>query len=670
MKRVVVLFALALTLTTTERVHAQVCSDAVVMLQAVTSQTPLRMVLQWQADTGTVSQVVSRRVAGAPNWTAGKTIIKKDTTYTDSTIVAGTEYEYRMIRNTKRAGSPISAIGYIRTGVASRIGDDPGACILLVDRTYATELAPELDRLQQDLLAEGRVVHRIDVSAQAAVPSVKAQLSTLYDSDPDNISTLFIFGHVPVPYSGFINPDGHPDHFGGWPADVYYGEFDGDWTDVDYDTATTRRVANHNVAGDGKFDQSALPDDVNLQIGRVDLSNMTAFTKSEKELLKQYLDKDHAYRTGALLAPERGLIDDNFGYFGGEAFASSGWRNFAPLVGKDSLHEVDWFTTLATDPYLFAYGCGGGYDQGAGGIGATSDFASKDPHAIFTLLFGSYFGDWNTQSNFLRAPLCTSYGLTCAWSGRPYWDIFPMGMGHSTGEVAMLTQNNQGSYTANFANYWVHVALMGDPTLRVRPFATPASVSLLNDVPNNKVTINWTGDPTLVGYNVYRVSVKRNHFELLTTTPVVVPSNGAASYVDLSPLADSAYYIVRGIRNETTKSGNYLNLSHGATALSTGGYVDEVLGAEVVSSRLSVIYPLAGNIATVVLDLGSDARISVEVVDMQGRTVTSLISGPVISGHHLYDWNFSNVRDGLYFVRITGDVEPLTSKILVIKNRF
>ncbi|MBK9016490.1 MAG: hypothetical protein IPM82_21800 [Saprospiraceae bacterium] len=30
---------------------------------------------------------------------------------------------------------------------------------------------------------------------------------------------------------------------------------------------------------------------------------------------------------------EQALVDDNFGYFGGEAFAANGYRNGYPLVG-------------------------------------------------------------------------------------------------------------------------------------------------------------------------------------------------------------------------------------------------------------------------------------------------------------------------------------------------
>ena len=48
-------------------------------------------------------------------------------------------------------------------------------------------------------------------------------------------------------------------------------------------------------------------------------------------------------------------------------------------------------------------------------------FARNDSKAVFTLMFGSYFGDWDNPDNLLRAPLAgtaNSLGLTNAWSGR------------------------------------------------------------------------------------------------------------------------------------------------------------------------------------------------------------------------------------------------------------
>ena len=93
-----------------------------------------------------------------------------------------------------------------------------------------------------------------------------------------------------------FNPDGHPDHRGAWPADAYYGDPDGEWPDTLVDSSKASRAENKNVPGDGKFDPTFLPSDVKLEVGRVDLSQMPAFGKTETELLRRYLDKDHAFR--------------------------------------------------------------------------------------------------------------------------------------------------------------------------------------------------------------------------------------------------------------------------------------------------------------------------------------------------------------------------------------
>jgi hypothetical protein len=50
----------------------------------------------------------------------------------------------------------------------------------------------------------------------------------------------------------------------------------------------------------------------NLQIGRVDFSNMNKFSESEEQLLRRYLDKNHAWRIGKMQMMEQGLVDNNF----------------------------------------------------------------------------------------------------------------------------------------------------------------------------------------------------------------------------------------------------------------------------------------------------------------------------------------------------------------------
>ena len=81
-------------------------------------------------------------------------------------------------------------------------------------------------------------------------------------------------------------------------------------------------------------------------------------------------------------------------------------------------------------------------------------------------------------------------------------------MGDPIGYSARLTQNNNGFYTnhVNRLQRGVHIALMGDPTLRMHPVAPPADVRA-NPVPGS-VRLTWTpSTDNVAGYHVYRGAV-------------------------------------------------------------------------------------------------------------------------------------------------------------------
>src|SRR6185503_15000362 len=144
--------------------------------------------------------------------------------------------------------------------------------------------------------------------------------------------------------------------------------------------------------------------------GRVDLANLPGQAVAggpptfpdETTLLRQYLNKDHNFRIKAFDLPRRGIVFDGFGDFGGYAFSASGWRNFAPFFGPDITYlpnEGTWLARLVWDGYLWAYACGPGMFAGMNGPGntgpyheaTTTDLVNADIHAVFTMLFGSYF---------------------------------------------------------------------------------------------------------------------------------------------------------------------------------------------------------------------------------------------------------------------------------------
>jgi len=74
-------------------------------------------------------------------------------------------------------------------------------------------------------------------------------------------------GNIIVPHSGNVQPDGHSNHRGAWPADVYYGDMDGVWTDETVNnTASIQYPHVFNVPGDGNFDQDVIPGELELSV--------------------------------------------------------------------------------------------------------------------------------------------------------------------------------------------------------------------------------------------------------------------------------------------------------------------------------------------------------------------------------------------------------------------
>jgi hypothetical protein len=526
--------------------------DRCVLVTAEARKTPPQIELKWPADPKATGYSVFRKSPSAASWGDERAAVDaKDNRYVDSEVEVGTAYEYKVVKAGKAGDKEFKGTGYLLAAIERPLVDRRGKVVLIVDASQAAALAEPLRRLERDLRGDGWGVLRHDVAPTSTPPEVKAKIKAAYEADRAGVKSVFLFGHVPVPYSGDFNPDGHPDHRGAWPADAYYGDMDGEWTDQTVDSSKASRAENKNVPGDGKFDSTFIPSDLELEVGRVDLSRMPAFGKSETELLQRYLDKDHAFRHRALEVERRALICDKFGDFRGEAFCSSGWRNWSPLVGDGKIQAADWFTTLGAGSYLVAQGSGAGGFQSCAGVGTTADFAAKPTRAVFTMLFGSYFGDWDSRDNLLRAPLAAeSHGLVSVWAGRPHWYLHPMGLGETIGHAARLTQNNRGLYvpTGGFPHA-VHVALMGDPTLRLHAVAPPSALARQDD------RLTWKPSPDAdVTYLVYGAADEAGPFTRLTESPIQ-----ETSFVPKV----TGFFMVRAVRLETTPSGTYLNASQG-----------------------------------------------------------------------------------------------------------
>lgn len=562
--------------------YAQNAWEYSVRVSATVQPSPPQIKLTWPQDTVLMpsNYTVFRKSLSDTSWGNGVILSGATTNYTDTNVTNGDAYEYQIIKAT----SYYTGYGYIYAGINFPLIESRGTVDLIVDNRFSVGLSNQLEQLEQDLVGDGWAVLRHDVSTNDTVQYVKSLIQADYNADPADVNTVFLFGHIPVPYSGDIAPDEHvPNHQGAWPADVYYGDLFGNWTDTTVRDTNADYPRNWNVPGDGKFDQSSIPGSVELMVGRVDMYNLPGETTSggpptlpsEQSLLANYLAKDHSYRTKVFNLPRSGIIADYFGNYNGEAFAASGWRNFAPFFGYTNItsltNEGTWIPTLRNQPFLWSYGCGSSgtfnsiNDLGNDGQYYTAispDFYNANFQTVFTMLFGSWFGDWDVQDDLMRETIASpTYTLACLWSGSPHWFCQHMALGQTLGFSTRLTQNNgpTGLYQTEKMTYagLVHIALMGDPTLRMHVVAPVMNLAALTN--SNSVQLSWIASPdTVVGYNIYRSSISTGPFtrlnaQLVTTT----------NYLDSSPLIGSQAYMVRAVKLENTPSGTYYNASQG-----------------------------------------------------------------------------------------------------------
>ncbi|MCU0320503.1 MAG: hypothetical protein MUE88_10575, partial [Flavobacteriales bacterium] len=187
-----------------------------VQLWATVNTSPPRIDLNWRSHPNTTGFTVFRKLKGGTNWgSAIATLGASALSYSDQSVQLNTSYEYKVVRTTANYGN---GFGYINAGIELAMVEDRGAVVLLVDNTFTTSLAGQLAQLVQDLEGDGWQVIRHDVSRNAQPSAIKPLVVNAYNADPNRVKAVLIIGHVPVPYSGNLAPDGHGEHFGAWSA--------------------------------------------------------------------------------------------------------------------------------------------------------------------------------------------------------------------------------------------------------------------------------------------------------------------------------------------------------------------------------------------------------------------------------------------------------------------
>jgi len=611
-------------------------------------------VLKWIEDTNTSTYSLFDLTYNPTQINQFDTANGASTEYSLGTLMPGTIYRYLVQKDTEGRGA-------ITVGLQIPVVHQRGRCLIAIDDILSTPLTVEIEQLISDMEMDGWEVETLNIARTTDVSTIKSMITAWYDTSYENSQTLFILGHISVPYSGNSAIDGHTnDHEGAWPADLFYGEVNGTWSDATVNNTSASRDANKNIPGDGKYDQTSIPSDVEIEVGRVDFYDLPDFALDEIELTREYLNKNHTFKTGNNEYPRRALIENNFSNFE-EGFGQSGWRNFTTMFTGENVSVENYDVVLQNEKYLCSYACGAGSYTSASGIGSTSTlWVSKDIKTVFTMTFGSYFGDWDSTNNFLRGALASGDVLTNCWAGRPVWQIYDMALGKHIGYSTKITQNASNAiYNQGFGSRNTHTALMGDPTLRLHTMQRASNLTANFDSEN----INLSWDDSLDANNGYMVYRKINDGQWET----LAEFHTMNTFSDECIASNTNYeYMVKAIRLELTGSGSYYNTSLGITTnitssqvVSSGNCDNSTLNTNEVSDLGISIFPNPVNDKLFIENTYTQA-LTFRVYNMQGQELkTGLLTKSI---------DVSSLKSGLYFIEISlpNSKKHMQKKIIVI----
>ncbi len=485
---------------------------------------------------------------GKESWQSIASVSGIARVYLDKKVQPGVAYEYRI----SRPGKKKIETGYWATGRDLPAQENRGVALVVVDETLAGELASRLDRFMLDLIGDGWTVIRHDVprggGKKEAVTdlvvarNIRAWVQNRYTSDPLTPHALILIGHIPVVKSGQSNPDGHKRN--PLETDLFYAEMDGIWRDD----------------GQGILLHNAIPSDhIEMQVGRIDFSNLDTALGDEISLLRRYFDKNHHWRHGRL-----GDLRQAYGsgkHLSGEINAL---RN---IVGPKELVTGGHHDVGTQQPWLF------GVDFGSHKY---AKYTTTTPvKTVFSINFGSGKHKFSKRNNTMKVMLAQQwYGLATGWGARPAWQLHHMALGRSIGYSHLRTVNNGArskggvetlEYTPTGNYTWVNpiwVNLLGDPTLH--PFPLAPVRNLRAEMLEGSVQLNWAKADTAAGvqYRVYRALDRFGPYQALNPSKL----HTGHQYVDPNPVP-GAWYMVRSHSLKKVYAGSFYTFSQGAFAM-------------------------------------------------------------------------------------------------------
>jgi hypothetical protein len=240
-----------------------------------------------------------------------------------------------------------------------------------------------------------------------------------------------------------------------------------------------------------------------------------------------------------------------------------------------------------------------------------------------------------------------------------------MGLGETTGDAYLNTVNNDNTYVTGIYPTGVHIALMGDPTLRMPytriPIAGAVRAAQI-DTPVKGVKLSWSAPSSgsVSGYYIYRQE-GTGSWQVLNGEAVWADT----TYVDEQLTDNIVRYSVRAVGPVRTASGTYYDIG---PASETSLTVSDVPANEVVSVMCSP--NPAQQALNIRCSVNATQDVRMEIYSVSGTLVQRLL--PVRTDTtldvvwDLHDASHTRVAAGVYLLRISYGTSSFVTPVHVL----
>jgi hypothetical protein len=347
------------------------------------------------------------------------------------------------------------------SGWGAGIPDAGEKVLVIVEENLSFEILSVLQQFSDDLTGEG-YIPVIESWSGGTADSLRDHIVAIYDLG--KLDGVLMIGDLPIAW--------FEDSYWGYeefPIDYYFMELDGTWSDND---------------SDGMFENLSGDEGPEIWVGRLYASQLT--WGGEIEIIRNYFEKNHAYRTGAISLPHRGLafVDDDWSYWG-DCYLDYAYSDVATITSYNQTTASNYKSNIS-DSYewvhLCAHSCpwahtfmiNGGYP--GGGSVMNCEVHALMPPAFFYNLFNCS-GTRYTETDNIGTwyALMSNYGLAAVGSSKTgsmlYFDEFyrPLGSGESIGDAYQDWFDEQARYgfSGDERAWYFGLNILGDPTVTI-----------------------------------------------------------------------------------------------------------------------------------------------------------------------------------------------------------